>query len=82
MIKNPSYRIALRLFSFINFGRVALDKDDEGRYAIYTLCMPKKLRYPKGWQYKDGFFCRNPLGDDNEEAIMLLPSGQFWGEIV
>ena len=82
MLQPKNYRSALRIFSLINLGKVSLEKDDNGSFAIYTLTPPNKLRYPKGWQYKDGFFCRNPLGNQDEEAIMLLLSGQFWGNIV
>ena len=82
IFRSDNYQTAIRIFSFINLGKVSLQKDDEGNYAIYTLCPPTKLRYPQGWQYKDGFFCRNPLGSQDEEAIFLLLSGQFWGNIV
>ncbi len=82
MFNTNNYRSALRRFSLMNFGKVIRKKDDAGNYAIYTFFPPNKLRYPKGWQYDNGFFCRNPLGDDKEEAIILMPTGQFWGNFV
>ena len=72
---------ALRKFSLLNFGNVSVKKDENGNYAIISFVCPKKLKYPKGWNYSGGCFSKeNGSNDGYNQAPILAPNMHYWSD--
>ncbi len=77
---NYPLRAVLMVFRLLNIGVVRVKRDENGNYAIFSVCPPTKLRYPKGWYYAKGTIRNkhNTSSGAYSEVILLTITGETW----